>query len=40
MDTRVEERMWAYYSRLRGAMSVEQMISGAILVAETKAENK
>ncbi len=40
MDTRVEERMWAYYSRLRGAMSVDQMISGAILVAETKAENK
>ena len=40
MNARVEDRMWAYYSRLRGVMSVEQMISGAILVAETKAENK
>ena len=40
MDTRVEDSMWAYYSRLRGAMSVDQMISGAILAAETKAENK
>ena len=40
MDTRVEDSMWVYYSRFRGAMSVDQMISGAILVAETKAENK
>ncbi len=40
MSARMEDRMWAYYSRLRGVMSVDQMISGAILVAETKAENK
>ena len=40
MNTRAQEKMWAYYNRLRGAMSIDQMISGAILVAETKAENK
>lgn len=40
MDMRVGKRMWAYYSRLRGAMSLDQMISDAILVAETKAKNK
>ena len=40
MNTVQEDRMWAYYSRLRGAMSVDQMITGAMLVAETKAENK
>jgi type I restriction enzyme M protein len=40
MNTAQEDRMWAYYSRLRGVMSVDQMITGAMLVAETKAENK
>lgn len=40
MDMKAEERLWANFDRLRVEMSVEQMIIGAILAAETKAENK
>lgn len=39
MAGRVEDRMWAYLNAMRGMMGLDQMISGAILVAETKAEN-
>jgi hypothetical protein len=36
----MEDRMWAYFNMVRGEMNMDQMISGVILVAETKAENK
>ena len=35
-----EERMWLYMNALRGVMEPSKMISGAMLVAETKAENR
>ncbi|MCH4000633.1 MAG: restriction endonuclease subunit S [Lachnospiraceae bacterium] len=35
-----EERMWAYMNGLRSIMGSNKMISGAMLVAETKAENR
>ena len=39
MATSQEERIWMYYNALRGAMAPTRMLEGALLVAETKAQN-
>lgn len=39
MAANQEERMWMYANALRGIMTPSKMISGAMLIAETKAEN-
>ncbi len=35
-----KDRMMAYYNALRGSMDLDRLLTGAMLVAETKAENK
>jgi len=35
-----KDRIWMYYNSLRGTMDTSKMITGAMLVAETKSENR
>ena len=39
MATAQEEKIWMYYNALRGTMAPTRMLEGALLVAETKAQN-